>query len=943
MPTRNNSHDARQAECHHERRAAAVLEESLTEGIMVMLPRNRMITAVDGKAALIDRVAALEFSRYAARFRAAQPQRFAAISAAIDTPWHYGDETVTRLTAASDPASLAIALRELRQQVYLVTLLRDLTGRADLAEVCTTTTRLAEIAITSAVSAHSRWLSATHGEPIGEESGAAQRMLVVAMGKLGGGELNVSSDVDLVFVYPEDGTTTGPKPLANQDYFNRLGKSVIAALDEITADGFVFRVDMRLRPYGDSGALSCSFAMLEQYLITQGRTWERYAWQKARPLTGDRGAELMQLVTPFVYRKYLDYDAYAGLRDVHHQIREQGLRKDHAANLKLGPGGIREIEFIVQALQLVRGGRESALRERGTLPALAALCSRGLLPTPAVDELRTAYTFLRNVEHRLQYRDDMQTQSLPADPSERAALARVAGFSDAAAFDRVLQLNRAAVIRHFDAMYGNVPIAAVDPLTSVWVDPQPIAEHLAALAVAGYADPPAVVAAVARVRTSIRYLQLPALSRERFDLLVPQLLRVAAITAEPGVVFERLLALLETVSGRSAYLALLVEHPPVLPRIAQLMGASAWAADFLTRHPILLDELLDSNVLLAEPDWTLWRQELAAALAAHAGDNERQIDALRHFQHAQTFRLLVKDLNGLLPIERLADHLSALADIVLQATLDCCWRQMRGKESLPPRFAIIGYGKLGGKELGYASDLDIVFLYDDGDDSAAVSYARLAQRINAWLTSTTAAGRLYETDLRLRPDGVSGLLVSSLEAYRQYQRTKAWPWEHQALTRARFVAGDANIGAAFEAEREAILRLPRDAAKLSAEVVEMRRKMNAAHPNRSGLFDLKHDPGGMVDVEFSVQYLVLAHAHAHAELARNAGNIALLKVVADLGLVSPAMASAASDAYREYRRLQHEIRMQGAREARVEPDAQVAHREAVGTLWRAVFGYAWKG
>ena len=908
-----------------------------------MLTRNGMAAAVDGKQAMIDLAAALEFSRYAARFRAAHPQCFDAICASLDAPEHDWDPECDALAKAPDPASLARALRRLRQRIFLSTLLRDLTGRADLAEVCATTTRLAEIAIAHAVSAHSRWLSAAYGEPIGAESGAVQRLLVVAMGKLGGGELNVSSDVDLVFVYPEEGTTTGPEPLANQEYFDRLGRCVIAALDEITADGFVFRVDMRLRPYGESGALSCCFAALEQYLITQGRTWERYAWQKARPLTGDRGAELMALVTPFVYRKYLDYDAYDGLRDVHRQIREQGRRRDHATNVKLGPGGIREIEFIVQALQLVRGGRESALRARGTLPALTALGARGLLPAPAIEELRAAYTFLRNVEHRLQYRDDAQTQDLPVDPVERDALARAAGCADTAAFDRALERESAAVTRHFDAMFGSSGSDHVDPLTSVWRDAQPAVEHAAALASAGYPDPQAIIAALTRVKASARYLQLPSLSRERFDALLPQLLRVAAGAAQPDAVFLRLLSLLETISGRSAYLALLVEHPPILPRIAQLMGASAWAADYLTRHPLLLDELLDSRVLFAEPDWDVWRQELAAALAAHAGDAERQIDALRHFQHAQRFRLLAQDLNGLLSIERLADHLSALADIVLDATLACCWAQMRGQDAPPPRFAIIGYGKLGGKELGYASDLDIVFLYDDGDDAAIESYARLALRVNAWLTSATAAGRLYETDLRLRPDGAGGLLVSSLAGFRQYQRHQAWPWEHQALTRARFVAGDSALGAAFEAEREAILRMPRDAAKLGAAVVEMRRKMHAGHPNRSGRFDLKHDPGGMVDIEFSVQYLVLAHAHAHPELTRNAGNIALLKLAARIGLVSEAIAAGAAETYREYRRLQHQLRLQGAREARVEPHAQVAQRAAVAALWQSVFGSAWEG
>lgn len=908
-----------------------------------MLTRNGMIAAVEGTETLIDPASALEFSRYAERFRVAHPQRFEALCTKLGAPWRCDENELEALQRAPDPAALAVALRRLRQQSYLITLLRDLMRRADLLEVCASTTRLAEIAITAAVTAHSRWLSAAHGQPIGAESGVAQQLIVVAMGKLGGGELNVSSDVDLVFVYPEDGTTTGAKPLANQDFFDRLGRCVIAALDEITADGFVFRVDMRLRPYGDSGALSCSFAALEQYLITQGRTWERYAWQKARALTGDGHTELMQLVTPFVYRKYLDYDAYAGLRDVHRQIREQGLRKDYAGNVKLGPGGIREIEFIVQALQLVRGGREPGLRERGTLPALAALGARGLLPAAAVAELRAAYTFLRNLEHRLQYRNDAQTQDLPADPHERDALARVAGFGGTPAFDHELQQQRFAVMRHFDAMFGSTAGDPVDQLTGIWLAAKPAAEHVATLEVMGFSEPETIIAALARIKTSARYLQLPAISRERFDALVPQLLRAAAATAHPPAVFDRLFSLLETISGRSAYLALLVEHPPVLPRIAQLMDASAWAAEYLTRHPILLDELLDSQTLFAEPDWDMWRHELAAALAAHAGDTERQIDALRHFQHAQSFRLLVKDINGLLSIERLADHLSALADIVLQATLACCWTQMRGPDVSPPRFAIIGYGKLGGKELGYASDLDIVFLYDDDDDAAAESYARLAQRINAWLTSATAAGRLYETDLRLRPDGVGGLLVSSLAAFRHYQRNQAWPWEHQALTRARFVAGDASIGAAFEAERDAILRVRRDAAKLSVDVVAMRRKMHAAHPNRSGLFDLKHDPGGMVDVEFSVQYLVLAHAHEHPRLARNAGNIALLGLAAELGLVPAAIAVPVVEAYREYRRLQHQLRLQGAREARVPPDEHAAHRASVDVLWRTVFGGAWQG
>jgi len=895
----------------------------------------------------MDLGAAIEFSRYAARLAAAQPALAAAVHARIDRPFACNERTLAELEQTEAPAALKVALRRLRQEVLLGTLLRDLTGRADLQEVCAAMTRLAEAAIVTAVDAHHRWLAQAHGEPVGGESGELQRLMVVGMGKLGGGELNVSSDVDLVFVYPEDGSTQGPKPIANQEFFDRLGRRIIGELADVTEDGFVFRVDMRLRPYGDSGPLSCSLAALEAYLVAQGRTWERYAWLKARTLTGNRSAELARLVEPFVFRKYLDYDAYAGLRDVHRQIREQGKRKGYQRNVKLGPGGIREIEFTAQALQLVRGGREPSLRHRATLAALAALGARGLLPRAAVAELSEAYVFLRRLEHRLQYRDDAQTHDLPVRGPERNALADACGFADAKSFMTALDGHRAAVERHFAAVLGEEPASDGDPLAGVWVDPAPDEARSRLLASAGYGSPNAVLDLLARVRQSSRYLQLPTLSRQRFDALVPQLLRVAvsgsqnANAADPQQIFERLLALLETISGRSVYLALLAEHPPVLPRIAQLMGASAWAADYLLGHPILLDELLDSRVLLTKPDWTAWRVELDATLAAHPDDAERQIDALRHFQHAQSFRLLAQDLTGLLSVEQLADHLSALADIVLEATLAQCWGLVAPAPREAPKFAIIGYGKLGGKELGYASDLDLVFLYGDPDPAAAERYARLAQRVNTWLTSLTAAGRLYDTDLRLRPDGVSGLLVSGLDAFRSYQRDHAWTWEHQALTRARFVAGDPALGVAFEAEREAILRLPRDAERLKADVIDMRRRMHAGHPNPTAHFDLKHDRGGMVDVEFAVQYLVLGHSHAHRELTRNAGNIALLGTAAELALLPAGVARAAADAYRDYRKLQHLIRLQGAQVARVDPLPQTERRAAVDRLWSEVFGAPW--
>jgi glutamate-ammonia-ligase adenylyltransferase len=909
---------------------------------------------------------ALAYSRYATGMLGARPDERARLEASVDAPFDW-DSAVAAVDACAergDAEALAADLRTLRRRAFLHTLARDLTGRAQLAEVCAAMTTLAQIALRAALRLHHRGCAAIHGEPR-DADGGAQQLVILGMGKLGGFELNVSSDVDLIFVYPDDGETDGARAVSNREFFERVGRRVISALNDITADGYVFRVDMRLRPHGESGPLAVSYAALEQYLVAHGRAWERYAWLKARALTGVRLDELEELVTPFVFRKYLDFDAYEGLRDIHRQIAEQGRRQDYRPNIKLGPGGIREIEFVVQALQIVRGGREPALRVRGTLPALAAIEERGLLPSAGIAALRDAYVFLRNVEHRLQYRDDQQTQLLPAEREERVALAAASGFADVEAFDEAIDAHRAAVAEQFaslfgdpdaatgaaasTALHGRAPDAAptLAAFSALWRDDLAPETARSVLEAAGFADPAELLARLERVRRGPRYTQLPAISRQRVDALVPQLLHVASTlresVADAQTVFERLFELLETVSRRSAYLALLIEHPPMLPRLAQLMGASQWAADYLTRQPILLDELLDARVLLAEPDWEAWRAELNRLLAGHAGDAERQMDVLRHFRHAQTFRLLAQDLAGRLTVERLADHLSALADVILAATLAEVWAYVEGRDAAPPKFAIIGFGKLGGKELGYASDLDLVFLYDDeADDSAQDRYLRLARRLVTWLTTMTPAGQLYDVDLRLRPDGAKGLMSSSLEGFRRYEREHAWTWEHQALTRARFVTGHAPIGAAFERERTAILCIARDRGALKSEVVEMRRRMLAGHANPTTLFDVKHDPGGMVDVEFSVQYLVLAHAHDHDELTRNLGNIALLAIAADLGLVPAPVAAASASAYRDYRRLQHQIRLTGAQHARVDAAAQAERRAAVSALWNHVFGEPWR-
>ncbi len=856
----------------------------------------------------------LEYSRYARQLVAARPELGEELERAKDAGWtREAMQAFLRARGGGEEGVLHSALRMLRQGVLLRTMARDLSGRADLDEVCGTMSALAEVAIDTALAHFGR-----------------QDLVVVGMGKLGGGELNVSSDVDLVFLYSEE-----EDAVSSLEFFTRLGRRLIAALDERTADGFVFRIDMRLRPWGDSGALATSFDALEEYFVTQGREWERYAWIKARALGSEGENEaLAAIVRPFVYRKYLDYGAFAAMRELHAQIREEVARRELSDQIKLGPGGIREIEFIAQVFQLIRGGRDPALQIRPTLAVLALLAQKKLLPDAACEELSEAYVFLRRLEHRLQYLDDAQTHELPEGTEDRSLVARAMGFDSWDAFRAVLEAHRARVSSQFEQVFSveEVPKHA---LAALWTDSEKTETRLAQL---GFRDAGATAARLAAVRSGARYAGLPQASRARFDALIPRIIEESAAREDPDLALARCLEFMETVSRRAAYLALLDEHPAALERLAQLLGASSWAAEYLNRHPIVLDELLDARSLFARPDWNAFARELRRQLAAREGDEERQMDWLREAHHAQVFRLLAQDLSGVLGVERLADDLSDLADVTLQVTLELCWTQLRVRHRDEPRFAIVGYGKLGGKELGYASDLDLIFLYEDPDDRAPEIYARLAQRLSGWLTSRTAAGVLFDIDLRLRPEGGSGLLVSSIDAFRRYQREAAWTWEHQALTRARFCAGEAAVGAAFEEERRAILQIPRDEARLRDDVLSMRERLLQGHPNESGLFDLKHDRGGMIDIEFIVQMLVLAHAHRWPELTANDGNIALLKLAAKLGLIPGDSADAVADAYREFRRRQHRQRLNGAKYARVPAGEVQNHIDATRALWRRVFG-----
>ena len=887
----------------------------------------------------LDRVA--RCSRYGRRLMASQPLLVEAVSAQLDQP--FTREAMRAFLAeppCADETVLHQRLRQLRQRVWLVTTARDLAGDADLAEVVATWSSLAEVGIGVALDFHHAQLSARHGEPR-DEHGQPQQMVVVGMGKLGGGELNVSSDIDLIYLYPDEGDTAADDPdapvrsLSNHEFFIRLGRKLTAALGEATADGYVFRVDLRLRPWGDSGPFAMGFAMLEDYLVAQGRPWERYAWIKARPLTGSRHDELTQIVRPFVFRKYLDFGAFAAIRDLHVQIRREVARREMAHNVKLGPGGIREIEFTAQVFQLIRGGQIAALQQRPTLVVLAELVKNGLMTADAQQELAAAYDFLRRLEHRIQYLDDAQTQLLPDDADSQAMLAEAMGFADHAALVAALDRHRNKVTRHFEQVFAAPQTDQEShPLTAVCCGTADADTTQALLENAGYDDPQRVLATLDALRQHAA--RLTESTQLRLNALLPPALEIIGGQPDPLITLERFAALVQSVSRRATYLALLAEYPAALRQLVRLLAASPWAAQMITQQPQLLDELIAPQHLMSVPDWTQLAAQLHEELDAHPGDTEAQMDALRRFKRAQTLRLLAQDVAGRLTLEALSDHLSYLADTLLNETLARCWAGLKTRHCDEPRFAVIGYGKLGGKELGYASDLDLVFLYDDADERAQEVYARLAQRINTWLGTLTSAGMLYETDLRLRPDGASGLLVSSAEAFRDYQLHHAWLWEHQALTRARFVCGDASIGARFEALRREVLCLPRDSAKLREEVLAMREKMHAGHVNESDLFDLKHDRGGIVDVEFCVQYLVLRHCSAHPELADNVGNIALLLRAGAAGLIPADLAQAAADAYRELRRQQHAIKLSGAAYARVPHAAVETIREAVTALWGRV-------
>ncbi len=849
------------------------------------------------------------------------------------------------------------ALRVLRQLVMERLVVLDCDGQAPLAVVTQAMTDLAELALDAAMVDSRKALDALHGAPQAPD-GTPARMWVVGMGKLGARELNVSSDIDLIYIYDHDGQTAGRGDgrgqISNHEYFANQVRAVFSLIGDATENGFVFRIDLALRPHGSSGPAAISLGALEEYFQAEGREWERFAWLKSRvvaPLDGIRKGSAQALrgsVLPFVFRRYLDYNVFDALRILHRQIREHAARRcaghpERANDVKMSRGGIREIEFTVQLLQVVRGGQFPELRTRPTLDALQRVASAALMPQDTADALARAYVFLRRVEHRIQYLDDQQTHVLPSGDDDLAWITRTMGFQNCCEFLGELDAHRELVAGEFDKLLGGKTECkgCGKAATSTDSAPQRLDDLLEQLPLQW---PEKFRARLTLWRQQPRVLALREDSRVR----LARLLQRTALWLNEGAVTEeaalRLIDWMEPLLRRESYLALLLERPAVHERLLRLLGSAKWPARYLLRHPGVIDELASDALMHERFDPSTLAQELQRRLAAlkrtGEDDEESCLNLLRRAHHAEVFRTLARDVEGVLTVEQVADDLSALADAVLRITAEWCWQRLKNRHREAPQFAIIAYGKLGGKELSYGSDLDIVFVYEDDDERASEVYAAFVRKLINWLTLKTGEGDLFEIDTALRPNGNSGLLVTPFEAYSRYQQQRgsntAWTWEHQAMTRARFVLGDESLRQRFDAVRHGVITAPRDPAALRQEIVAMREKVRAAHPVKAGKFDVKHSAGGMVDAEFAVQYLVLSESGRHPELADNVGNIALLQRAELAGLLPQGVGQRAASAYRELRRIQHHARL-NEEPTQVTAPAQQAERDAIEQLWAATF------
>ncbi len=877
---------------------------------------------------------------------------------------------------------LGAALRVLRQLVIERLVVLDCEQQAPLEVVTRAVTELAELALERACEEAQAQLDTLYGAPMTAQGQRAE-LWIIGMGKLGARELNVSSDIDLIYVYDEDGHTLGRADgggrISVHEYFSRAVKRIYSLVGDTTEHGFVFRVDLALRPNGNSGPSVVSLNALEEYFLVQGREWERFAWLKSRvvaPRSSLGSAKaLRDTVQPFVFRRYLDYNVFEALRGLHRQIRDQAQRSsagrpERANDVKLGRGGIREIEFTVQLLQVVRGGQFPELRTQPTLESLDRVARAQLMPAATAQALAQAYVFLRRVEHRIQYLDDQQTHALPSDPVDLVWLSHTLGLASVDVFWAELARHRELVAQEFDRLLGQSEPAhgakgthgAGGPHGSIgsngsngsggaggWGNSAPADGLAAACDLEGVLP---YLSEVLRERVA-RWPDHPRVRALREDGR-QRLLRLVQRTqswVDEGRVDEQAAVRwsdwIEPLLRRESYLALLVERPGVHEQLLRLLGSARWPARYLLQHPGVIDELATQALLMERFDPLQFQAELEARLealqAAGEDDEENLLNLLRRAHHAEVFRTLARDVEGRLTVEQVADDLSALADTILRLSLRWVWQRLRQRHQAVPQLAILGYGKLGGKELGYGSDLDIVFVYQDDHPQAGEIYAQLVRRLINWLTVKTGEGDLYEIDTALRPNGNSGLLVTSFEAFADYQSQRgsntAWTWEHQAMTRARFCVGLPALAEAFEGVRRDVIRAPRDLGLLAQEIVAMRHKLRQARPVPAGQFDVKHSPGGMVDAEFAVQYLVLGHGGKHPELLDNVGNIALLLRAEQVGLLPAGVGVAAADAYRDLRRVQHRARLDEM-PTQVEVAELAPEAAAIVALWRAVFGAA---
>lgn len=895
----------------------------------------------------------------------------------------YRSALQTQLAHAQDEAAVARVLRQFRRREMVRIIWRDSCGLADFQETVGDLSHLADACIDGALDKLYGWMEPEFGLPYyhpspspspSSQQGQPMPMVVLGMGKLGACELNLSSDIDLMFAYAHEGETRGGRrSLAHRDFFTRLGQKLIKALDENTVDGFVFRVDMRLRPYGSSGALALNFRAMESYYEEQGREWERYAMIKARAIGSDNGDgdELLRRLRPFVYRRYVDFGVIESLRELKKLINQEVLRKGNEDNVKTGAGGIREVEFIAQVFQLIRGGQDVALQQRNLMQVMGIIRDLELLPAAVIQSLCDDYVLLRNVEHRIQALQDRQTQLLPTDPLQQARIAVGMGYADWAGFYQVLGQARQRVRSHFDALIAapqdQDEVVVRDQAVALWMTEQSNAEGQEDLQALGFRALESSWHLLHEFRTSRQVTHQQAVGRERLDKLMPMLINACAQQADPDLTLQRVLRLVEAILRRSAYIALLVENPHSLERLAMLFAASPWVADTIARYPMLLDTLLNEATLLNPLDVDTLKNELRQVLLRIPEDDlERQMDALRQFKHSHVLRVAASEIAETLPLMKVSDYLTWLAETLLQAVLELAWHQMVDKYGRPTRadgtpceqdFIIVGYGKVGGIELSYSSDLDLVFIHDadssgvtDGDKSIDnnVFFARLGQRIIHILTSKMASGELYETDMRLRPSGNSGLLVSSLKAFQDYQENNAWNWEHQALVRARVVAGCPRLARRFAEVREAVLSRPRDEAQLRQEVVAMREKMlghlstykelelNEARLAADCSFDLKQDPGGIVDIEFLAQYLVLRWSAQKPAMTRWTDNMRILDSALEQAILSAEQVTALQNAYLLYRSQTHALALQHG-SGKVSAEQFVEQRRQVREIWRKTF------